>query len=178
MSLQKRPARKRTVIGKFLSIFGPGVVTGAADDDPSGIATYSQTGAQFGYGQLWTAIYMLPLMMGVQEAAARIGLVTGKGIAAIVKDNYNKAVLYSVVTLVTIANVINIGADIGAMAAAAKLILPLPFAVWTLLFTAIILFLEIFTTYKTYARILKWLALSLLAYPITVFIVKLPWKAV
>ena len=175
MSLQKKPRRKRTVIGKFFSIFGPGIVTGAADDDPSGIATYSQTGAQFGYGQLWTAIYMLPLMMGVQEAAARIGLVTGKGIAAIVKDNYNKPVLYSVVTLVTIANVINIGADIGAMAAAAKLILPLPLAVWTLLFTAVILFLEIFTTYKTYARILKWLALSLLAYPITVFIVKLPW---
>jgi NRAMP (natural resistance-associated macrophage protein)-like metal ion transporter len=174
MSLPKKPRRKRTRIGKFLSILGPGVVTGAADDDPSGIATYSQTGAQFGYGQLWTAIYMLPLMMGVQEAAARIGMVTGKGIAAIVKDNYNKPVLYSVVTLVTIANVINIGADIGAMAAAAKLILPLPFAVWTLLFTAVILFLEIFTTYKTYARILKWLALSLLAYPITVFIVKLP----
>ena len=93
-------------------------------------------------------------------------MVTGKGIAAIVKENYNRKILYGVVTLVVIANVINIGADIGAMAAAARLIMPLPFAVWTLLFTAMILFLEIFTTYKLYAKILKWLALSLLAYPI------------
>jgi Mn2+/Fe2+ NRAMP family transporter len=121
---------------------------------------------------------MLPFMMGVQEACARIGMVTGKGIAAVVKQHYHTKILYSVVGLVLIANVINIGADIGAMAAAARLIFPLPFAVWTLLFTASILILEIFTTYKVYARILKWLALSLLAYPITVFIVKMPWLTV
>mgnify|MGYP001545049981 CR=1 FL=1 len=169
---------KRKKFLKFLSILGPGLTTGAADDDPSGIATYSQTGAQFGYGQLWTALYMLPFMMGVQEACARIGMVTGKGISAIVKQHYNSKILYSVVGLVLIANVINIGADIGAMAAAAKLILPLPFTVWTLLFTASILILEIFTTYKVYARILKWLALSLFAYPITVFIAKMPWLTV
>ena len=169
---------KRNKFLKFLSILGPGLTTGAADDDPSGIATYSQTGAQFGYGQLWTALYMLPFMMGVQEACARIGMVTGKGISAIVKQHYNSKILYSVVGLVLIANVINIGADIGAMAAAAKLILPLPFTVWTLLFTASILILEIFTTYKVYARILKWLALSLFAYPITVFIAKMPWLTV
>ena len=164
---------KRNKFLKFLSILGPGLTTGAADDDPSGIATYSQTGAQFGYGQLWTALYMLPFMIGVQEACARIGMVTGKGIAAIVKEHYNAKVLYAVVGLVVIANVINIGADIGAMAAAAALIIPLPFVVWTLLFTASILILEIFTTYKVYARILKWLALSLLAYPITVFIINI-----
>ena len=117
-------------------------------------------------------------MMGVQEACARTGMVTGKGIAAIVKEHYNSKVLYTVVSLVVIANVINIGADIGAMAAAAALIIPLPFIVWTLLFTASILILEIFTTYKVYARILKWLALSLLAYPITVFIVQMPWLTV
>ena len=105
-------------------------------------------------------------------------MVTGKGIAAIVKEHYNAKVLYAVVGLVVIANVINIGADIGAMAAAAALIIPLPFVVWTLLFTASILILEIFTTYKVYARILKWLALSLLAYPITVFIIKMPWFTV
>ena len=105
-------------------------------------------------------------------------MVTGKGIAAIVKEHYNSKVLYTVVSLVVIANVINIGADIGAMAAAAALIIPLPFIVWTLLFTASILILEIFTTYKVYARILKWLALSLLAYPITVFIVQMPWLTV
>lgn len=176
--MQKKPVGKKNKFLQFLSILGPGLTTGAADDDPSGIATYSQTGAQFGYGQLWTAFYMLPFMMGVQEACARIGMVTGKGIAAIVKENYNAKILYSVVGLVVIANVINIGADIGAMAAAAKLIIPLPFAVWTLLFTASILILEIFTTYKVYARILKWLALSLLAYPVTVFIVQMPWLTV
>lgn len=178
MAQVKKPKPKRNKFLKFLSILGPGLTTGAADDDPSGIATYSQTGAQFGYGQLWTALYMLPFMMGVQEACARIGMVTGKGISAIVKQHYNSKILYSVVAIVLIANVINIGADIGAMAAAAKLILPLPFTVWTLLFTASILILEIFTTYKVYARILKWLALSLFAYPITVFIAKMPWLTV
>lgn len=178
MAKAKKTAAKRNKFIKFLSILGPGLTTGAADDDPSGIATYSQTGAQFGYGQLWTALYMLPFMMAVQEACARIGMVTGKGIAAIVKENYNAKVLYTVVGLVVIANIINIGADIGAMAAAAKLILPLPFIVWTLLFTASVLILEIFTTYKVYAKILKWLALCLLAYPLTVFIVKMPWLVV
>ena len=176
--IQKKPAAKKSKFKKFLSVLGPGLTTGAADDDPSGIATYSQTGAQFGYGQLWTALYMLPFMMGIQEACARIGMVTGKGIAAIVKENYSRKVLYSVVGIVVVANVINIGADIGAMAAAARLIIPLPLVVWTLLFTASILFLEIFTSYKVYARILKWLALSLLAYPITVFIVQMPWLTV
>jgi len=178
MATRKKTPVKRNKFLKFLSILGPGITTGAADDDPSGIATYSQTGAQFGYGQLWTALYMLPFMMGVQEACARIGMVTGKGISEIVKENYNAKVLYAVVGLVLIANVINIGADIGAMAAAAELIIPLPFVVWTLIFTASILILEIFTTYKVYARILKWLALSLLAYPVTVFIVKMPLLAV
>ena len=157
---------------------GPGLTTGAADDDPSGIATYSQTGAQFGYGQLWTALYMLPFMAAVQEACARIGLVTGKGIAAVVKEQYSKRVLYTVVSLVVIANTINIGADIGAMAEAAKLLIPVPFVVLTLAITAIILTLEIFTNYKTYSKILKWLALALLAYPITAFIVHQPWSTV
>jgi len=157
---------------------GPGLTTGAADDDPSGIATYSQTGAQFGYGQLWTALYMLPFMMAVQEACARIGLVTGKGIAAVVKENYSKSVLYIVVGLVVIANTINIGADIGAMAEAAGLLIHVHFVILTLVITAIILTLEIFTNYKTYSKILKWLALALLAYPITAFIVHQPWGTV
>jgi NRAMP (natural resistance-associated macrophage protein)-like metal ion transporter len=163
---------------RFLRILGPGLITGAADDDPSGIATYSQTGAQFGYGQLWTALYMLPFMMATQEACARIGAVTGKGIAAVVKDHYSKKILYAVVILVLIANTINIGADIGAMAAAAHLLIPLPFATLTFLFTALILLLEIFTTYKVYARILKWLALALLSYLVTAFIVQQPWLTV
>ncbi|MDE2588807.1 MAG: Nramp family divalent metal transporter, partial [Patescibacteria group bacterium] len=161
-----------------LRILGPGLITGAADDDPSGIATYSQTGAQFGYGQLWTALFMLPFQAAVQEACARIGGVTGKGIAAVVRHHYGKPVLYAVVLLVLLANTINIGADIGAMAAAAKLIVPLPFVVWTLSFTVVMLVLEIFTSYKTYAKILKWLVLALLSYPLTLFIVKLNWSEV
>jgi len=98
-------------IKKFFTVFGPGVVTGAADDDPSGIATYTQTGAKFGYGQLWTVIVMLPLMVAVQEACARIGAVTGHGLANVIKTNYNKKVLYAAVLLVVVANTINIGAD-------------------------------------------------------------------
>ncbi len=161
---------------KLLGIAGPGVITGAADDDPSGIATYSQTGAQFGYGQLWTAAFLLPFMTAVQEAVARIGAVTGKGVAAIVKQHYRKEVLWGVIALVLVANTINIGADLGAMAAAARLVVPgIPFAIFTLFFTVVILLLEIFVSYKRYARILKWLALALLAYVATALIVAEPW---
>jgi NRAMP (natural resistance-associated macrophage protein)-like metal ion transporter len=171
-------AKTKRKIWKFLTLLGPGLTTGAADDDPSGIATYSQTGAQFGYGQLWTALYMLPFMTAVQEACARIGLVSGKGIAAVIKDNYSKTVLYSAVALVVLANTINIGADIGAMASAAQLLVPVPFVIITLFFTALILVLEIFTNYKVYSKILKWLALALLSYPITIFIVHQDWLTV
>jgi NRAMP (natural resistance-associated macrophage protein)-like metal ion transporter len=170
----KVPRKKAARIQEFLNALGPGLVTGAADDDPSGIATYSQTGAQFGYGQLWTVIYMLPLMVAVQEACARIGAVTGKGIAAVVRDNYGKSVLYPMILLLIIANTINLGADIGAMAAAANLVLPIGFSVFTLLFTVFILLLEIFTNYKVYSKILKWLALALLSYPLTLIIVHIP----
>src|SRR5665213_334546 len=158
----------------FLRLIGPGLITGAADDDPSGIATYSQTGARFGYGQLWTVVFMLPLMISVQEACARIGAVTGKGIAAVVRDHYSKWILYPMVILIIVANTVNLGADIGAMAAAAKLIIPVSFVLLTLLFTAIILILEIFTSYKVYSGILKCLVITLLAYPITLFIIHLP----
>jgi len=162
-------------IKKFFRIFGPGVVTGAADDDPSGIATYSQTGAQFGYGQLWTAVFMLPLLVAVQEACARIGAVSGKGLAGVIKEHYSKKVLYVAVMLLLIANTINIGADIGAMAAAANLIIPINFVILTLFFTVIILVLQIFVSYRVYANFLKWLCLSLIAYPVSVFIVHEPW---
>lgn len=174
--MEPQPPKKK--FWKLFTILGPGLTTGAADNDPSGIATYSQTGAQFGYKLLWTAIYMLPFMIAVQEACARIGLVKGKGLAAVIKENYSKGILYTVVSIVVVANTINIGADIGAMAAAAKLLLPLPFVILVLLFTAIILVLEIFTSYQTYSRILKWLALSLLAYPITVLIIAQPWLTI
>lgn len=160
---------------RFLRILGPGVVTGAADDDPSGIATYTQTGAQFGVGQLWTAVFMLPFMIAVQECCARIGMVTGKGIAAVVQTHYSKKVLYGVVFLVVVANTINIGADIGAMAAAAELVFPVNFALLTLIFTFTVLVLEIFTSYKLYSQILKWLAITLLAYPLTVLLISPHW---
>lgn len=163
---------------RVLRILGPGVITGAADDDPSGIATYTQTGAQFGYGQLWTALFMLPFQTAIQECCARIGLVTGKGIAAVVRENYSRKILYFVVFLVVVANTINIGADIGAMAAAAHLILPANFVILTLIFTVTVLILEIFTSYKSYSKLLKWLSLTLIAYPLTAIIVKMPWQTV
>jgi len=162
----------------LLKIVGPGLITGAADDDPSGIATYSQTGAQFGYGQLWTALFLLPFMVAIQEACARIGAVTGKGIAAVVKENYNKKILYGLLALILVANTINIGADLGAMGAAAQLIIPVNFVILTLFFTVLILVLEIFVSYKNYARILKWLALVLLSYPLTVFLISEPWGTI
>jgi NRAMP (natural resistance-associated macrophage protein)-like metal ion transporter len=162
----------------LLRIAGPGIITGAADDDPSGIATYTQTGAQFGYGQLWTALLVLPMLIATQEACARIGAVSGKGIAAIVKERYSKRVLYSVLALIVVANTINLGADLGAMGAAAQLIVPVNFPVLVLFFTAAILILEIFTCYKTYAQILKWLCLTLFSYVITVFLVHEPWGVI
>lgn len=177
-SVKKEIVTIERKFNRFLRITGPGLITGAADDDPSGIATYSQTGAQFGYGQLWTALFLLPFMIAVQEACARIGLVTGKGIVAVVKQYYTEKLAVGVVILVLIANTINIGADIGAMAAAARLIVPVNFVILTLSFTAFVLLLEIFTTYKVYARILKWLALALLSYLITAFIVREPWQTV
>jgi len=163
---------------KFAKIAGPGIVTGAADDDPSGIATYSQTGAQFGYGQLWSMAWLLPLMVMVQEACARIGAVNGKGLSAVIKEHYSKKVLFFVVGLVFIANTINIGADIGAMAEAARLLVPIDFSILMLGFTALILILEIFVSYKNYSKILKWFIISLLAYPISMLLVSQPWPTI
>ena len=160
---------------RFLKLFGPGFITGAADDDPSGVATYAQTGAQFGYGQLWLIVFLLPLQTAVQEACARIGAVTGRGLTAVVKRQYGMRVVWWMVVLVLLANTINIGADIGAMAEAMQLVTPFSFVQLTLGFTAFMLILEIFTSYRVYAKILKWLALTLLAYPLTVLIVAEPW---
>jgi NRAMP (natural resistance-associated macrophage protein)-like metal ion transporter len=172
---EKKSPAKKSRLSRLLGILGPGLITGAADDDPSGIATYSQTGAQFGYGQLWTVPFLYPLMTAVQEACARIGAVTKKGIAEVVKEHYSKKILYGAIVLILIANMINIGADIGAMAAATRLIIPLPFVVITLCFTVLILLLEILIPYKTYVHILKWLAAALLVYPVTMFLVHEPW---
>ena len=173
-----RMARFGTRIKLLLKVAGPGIITGAADDDPSGIATYTQTGAQFGYGQLWTALLVLPMLIAVQEACARIGAVTGRGISAVVKEHYSKKVLYGMLALILVANTINLGADLGAMGAAAQLILPVNFTVLVLFFTAVILIAEIFTSYRVYASILKWLCVTLFSYVITVFMVKEPWGTI
>ena len=181
----QEPQGKRKAVGSqrrswrhLLGILGPGLVTGAADDDPSGIATYSQTGAQFGYGQLWTALWMLPLVIGVQEACGRIGNITGKGLARNIKDRYSLHTLRLLVVLLAAANVINIGADIGAIGAGAALIIHIPASVLMVVFTAVILALEIAVSYRRYARYLKWLTVSLLAYPITAFLVHEPWLTI
>lgn len=160
---------------RFFRILGPGLITGAADDDPSGIATYSQAGATYGFGQLWSIGLCLPLMIAVQEACARIGAVTGKGLVKVTSELYPKRVLYSVVGLVVVANVINIGADIAAVGAALNLLIPLPIFLLSTLFTFLVLFLEIFVGYHAYARFLKILALSLISYVITAFIVNPDW---
>lgn len=172
---KKSPKNK---VLRFFKILGPGVVTGAADDDPSGIATYSQTGAQFGFGQLWTALYQIPLMLAVQEACGRIGAVTGKGLAGVIKDHYTRKILIAVVVLVAIANTINIGADIGAVAEAFQLVVDVPFWLLAISVTLLLVVSEILVSYKTYAKGLKWLVLALLSYPATALIVNQPWKEI
>lgn len=174
-----RPVIDKLGFNRFLRILGPGIITGAADDDPSGIATYSQAGAQFGYGMAWTMLFTFPLMTAVQEACARIGAVTGKGLAAVLRDRYSKAVLYPVVALVVAANTFNIGSDIGALGAGVQLFAPqIPFAAIAIGFTVLMVGLQILLAYKTYTKMLKWLVLSLLAYTATALIVDMPWSKV
>lgn len=165
-------------IKKFLKRLGPGFITGAADDDPSGIATYSQTGAQFGYSQLWIALFTTPLMIGIQEVCGRIGLVTGRGLAAVIKARYGKGILYGAVLLLLLANTVNIGADLGAMASSAELVFGGSFVFWLLGMVVFILALEIFISYKVYSRYLKYLTLSLFAYVAAAFVVKQDWSMI
>jgi len=160
---------------RFWRRLGPGFVTGMSDDDPSGIATYTQIGAAFGAGQLWAPLFTFPLMAVVQEICGRIGLVSGRGIAAVVKAHYGRRVLWGAVTLLVVANVVNIGADLGAMAAAAGLVLPLPVPVLLVAFTLGILALEVLIPYRRYAKVLKWLTLVLVAYVVTAFMVTEDW---
>src|SRR5579859_2078749 len=158
--------------GRWLRILGPGLITGAADDDPSGIGTYSQAGAAFGTGQLWLALYMLPLLIAVQEMCARIGLVTGQGLAAVVRQHYHRSIVLVAVTLVFVANILNIGADLGAMAATVQLLVPgAPFLLLLIPLSVGILALEVFVPYRRYAVVLKIFTLSLVAYVATGLIV-------
>jgi len=146
----------------FLKSLGPGLITGASDDDPSGIATYSQAGAQFGLGFLWMALFQYPMMTVIQEMCARIGLVTGSGLNMVIKRKYSKKVVLPLTLLLLIANTVNIGADIGAMAASVRLVLPqFPIIVATLCFTLFIVASQILVPYNNYVKILKYLTLYL-----------------
>jgi NRAMP (natural resistance-associated macrophage protein)-like metal ion transporter len=163
---------------RFWKKLGPGLITGAADDDPSGIATYSQVGAGFGYSMLWTTFITFPLMVGIQVVSARIGRVTGNGLAANIRQRYPAWVLHSLVCLLLLANTINIAADVGAMAAALKLLIGGPAHWYAILFGLLSLVLQIFIPFPRYAPILKMLTLSLFAYVATVFVVQIPWGTV
>lgn len=167
--------RKESSRNSFFKRLGPGFITGASDDDPSGIATYAQTGVMFGYGQLWLAVWTLPFMIAIQGMCGKIGLITGKGIAAVIKDRYPRWVLLSAVSILVAANTVNIGADLGAMASAAELLIPLPFEVLLSLMTVMTILLQIFVPYRVYVRYLKFLALALLAYIFAAFSVHQDW---
>ncbi len=177
----EKEIRQSSGLGKlkvYLRSLGPGLITGASDDDPSGIGTYSQTGAEFGYAQLWTAPFTFPLMAGIQEICARIALHTGSGLAGVIRTNYSKPILYFCVLLLFAVNTINLGADLGAMAVSVQLLLGLPFWVWLVLMTLVSTTLEIFVSYKRYARGLRFLTLSLFAYVLVVFVLPQDWRQV
>lgn len=157
-----------------LEVLGPGLVTGAADDDPSGVGTYSQVGAQFGYGMGWTLVFGFPLLAAIQAICARIGATTGKGIAQNLRRHYPPALLRVVVILLLTANVINLGADLGAMGAVLALIVPGPVLAYTVAFGVICVLLEVFLSYDSYARVLKWATLSLFAYVGVVLVADVP----
>ena len=162
-----------------LKSLGPGIITGAADDDPSGIATFSQAGAQFGFGMLWMALFQYPMMTIIQEICARVGLVTGNGLGGVLKQKYSKKIVLPLAGLLLIANTINIGADIAAMGASVRLLAPhIPFFISTVFFASFIIGSEILIPYKKYAKILKYTALTLLSYIITAIIVGGNWHQI
>jgi NRAMP (natural resistance-associated macrophage protein)-like metal ion transporter len=163
---------------RLLRIIGPGWITGASDDDPSGIATYSQAGAQFGYAMSWVLLFTWPLMAAIQEISARIGRVTGEGIAGNIRLHYPAWLLRSIVGLLLAANLLNLGADLGAMGAAANMLVPLPAHVYVVAFAVGCALLETFSRYERYAMILKWTSLSLFAYVAVALVVDIPWRQV
>jgi Mn2+/Fe2+ NRAMP family transporter len=178
--LKKKP--RSSVVGpskpRWLDVLGPGLITGASDDDPSGIATYSQAGAQFGYAIGWTMVFSYPLMCVIQEISGRIGRTTGHGIAGNIGSSYSPWLLQSVVALLFIANTINIGADLGAMGDAVGLLIGGPTLLYVALFGIVCAIVEIFMRYQRYVKVLKWLTLALFAYFGTAMVVKVPWGEV
>ncbi len=157
---------------------GPGLITGAADDDPSGIATYSQAGAQFGFNMLWTVVITYPLMTSIQMISARLGCITGKGLAANIREQMPVWVLYLIVALLLVANTINIAADIAAMAEATRLLVGGSIHIYAITFGLLCLVLQVFMSYHDYVRYLKWLTLALLSYVAVVFSIQVPWMQV
>ncbi len=162
----------------FFRALGPGVITGASDDDPSGIGTYSSAGAKFGLGLLWMATWLLPMMMAIQEACARIGIVTNHGLAGVLQKHYKRKIVMGITSILITANVINIGADLGAMAKSLQMLIDVNFYLATIFFAVVIIILEIFVGYHTYVKILKWLAFSVLAYIATAFMIDIDWNIV
>jgi NRAMP (natural resistance-associated macrophage protein)-like metal ion transporter len=165
-------------VRRFFANLGPGLITGAADDDPSGISTYSVTGAAFGYMPLWTALFSFPLMAAVQLMCARLGLVTGRGLAGVVRRHYPRSVLWGACALLIVANVFNIGADLGGMAEATEMMTGIKSYYWTPLYTILIISLLFFSSYRHIARIFKWLTLILFAYIMAAFLARPDWGSV
>ena len=163
---------------RFFQELGPGLITGAADDDPSGISTYSVAGASLGYTGLWTALFSFPLMTAVQLMCARLGMVTGRGLAAVIRTRYSPWVLWPACAILMIANVFNIGADLGGMADATQMVTGVRAYFWTPLFAGLIIALLFWTSYRSMARVLKWLTLVLFAYLITAFLAHPDWGKV
>ena len=173
-----RAVGRRAGLRARLHRLGPGLITGAADDDPSGIATYSQAGAQFGYSMLWTVVVTLPLMAAIQIVSARIGYVTGRGLAANIKASFPRWVLLAVVGLLLVANTLNVAADIAAMAEALRLLVGGSAHVYAVTFGLLCLVLQVFLPYRVYVRWLKWLTLALFSYVALVFTVHVDWRQV
>lgn len=173
-----KPKSRKGKVREFFAELGPGLITGAADDDPSGISTYSVTGAAFGFLPLWTAIFSFPLMAAVQLMCARLGLVTGRGLAGVVRLHYPRWVLWGACFLLIVANVFNIGADLGGMAGATEMMTGIKSYYWTPVFTGLVIALLLFSSYRHIARVFKWLTLVLFAYVVTAFLAQPDWSAV
>jgi len=177
-SLEAAVERERNPVKRFFKILGPGLITGASDDDPSGIGTYAVAGAQLGFAALWTALFTFPMMAAIQFICAKIGMVTGMGLARVLRKHYSKALLYPVVAALVLANTINAGADIGAIAAAFNLLVPLPVTVMIIPIALAILVLQVWCSYRLISSIFKWLTLALFAYVGSAFFAKPEWRAV
>ena len=181
-SSEAKAARRAFVLQgrfrRFFSNLGPGLITGAADDDPSGIATYSVTGAAFGYSLLWSAIFSFPLMAAVQIMCARLGVVTGLGLAGVIRQRYPRWILWNACALLLIANIVNIAADLGGMADVMQLVTGIKALYWTPAYALLLVCLLFWTSYRLIARVFKWLTLALFAYIATAFLAHPDWPAV